>query len=53
MKLWELLEGKRIGAGPGGICVCPKCGHEESHGRAEPCDERKCPECGAELVRKG
>ena len=37
--------------GPGGQCVCPKCGHKESHERGHPCLEIKCPECGSYMTR--
>ena len=38
-------------AGPGGECVCPKCGHREPHDVGQPCTERKCPACGAQMIR--
>jgi len=28
-----------IAAGPGGACICPKCGHQGSHGRGQPCNQ--------------
>jgi len=43
--------GDAAGAGPGGWCVCPVCGHTEQHVTGEPCNERKCPECGAVMTR--
>lgn len=39
-------------AGPGGYCVCPKCGHEMKHETDDPCYELDCPECGAKMTRK-
>lgn len=39
-------------AGPNGVCVCPSCGHEETHIRGQPCSQRKCPKCGALMIRK-
>jgi predicted Fe-Mo cluster-binding NifX family protein len=41
----------RLAQGPAGNCVCPKCGHQESHQRGVPCLEMKCPKCGIALVR--
>ena len=38
-------------AGPGGNCVCPSCGHRESHGVGVPCYQKKCPKCGAQMTR--
>jgi predicted Fe-Mo cluster-binding NifX family protein len=38
--------------GPAGNCVCPQCGHTESHQRGVPCAERKCPQCGAFMTRQ-
>lgn len=43
--------GPRAG-GPGGICVCPKCGHEEPHVQGSPCAQQKCSQCGVALRRK-
>ena len=37
--------------GPGGTCKCTKCGYTESHGVGKPCNERKCPKCGAAMDR--
>ncbi len=39
-------------AGPGGKCVCPKCGHAEPHGRGVQCFERTCPKCGSVMTRR-
>ena len=41
-----------VGAGPGGECVCPKCGHTMSHGRGTPCYKMKCSKCGSQMTRK-
>ena len=38
--------------GPGGECVCPKCGHVAAHQRGIPCTKQACPKCGTNMVRK-
>jgi len=40
-----------IAAGPGGICKCPKCGHEEPQIRGQPCMNKKCPKCQSPMTR--
>ncbi|NLG50496.1 MAG: hypothetical protein GX552_10345 [Chloroflexi bacterium] len=45
-------KGGAAAAGPGGYCVCPSCGHREPHVAGQPCYEKKCPQCGARLVRE-
>ncbi|MCL5017154.1 MAG: cation diffusion facilitator family transporter [Patescibacteria group bacterium] len=40
------------GKGPGGKCVCPKCGYEVEHKAGVPCSSLKCPKCGIGLERK-
>lgn len=37
--------------GPGGECVCPKCGAKASHQRGTPCYKQKCPQCGEAMTR--
>jgi len=37
--------------GPGGNCVCPKCGATTPHPRGTPCFKMKCPKCGAKMTR--
>ena len=44
--------GGPLAAGPDGSCVCPQCGRKEPHQRGLPCFERKCPNCGAVMVRQ-
>jgi len=40
-----------VAAGPGGICKCPKCGHEEPQVRGQPCMNKKCPKCQSLMIR--
>ena len=44
--------GGQLAAGPGGVCKCPKCGHEEPQVRGQPCMNKQCPKCGTKMVRK-
>jgi len=46
--------GRRGGfaAGPGGDCVCPKCGKSVPHRRGVPCLQVTCPDCGAAMTRQ-
>lgn len=46
------LRGNRPGAGPGGQCVCPQCGHAAAHQVGQPCYQVKCPQCGTPMVRQ-
>ena len=41
----------RDAQGAGGECVCSKCGHKVRHDTGKPCDETKCPKCGATMAR--
>jgi len=45
------MGGNRPGAGPGGDCICPKCGTKASHSVGSPCYQISCPKCGAKMVR--
>ncbi len=45
-------QGGPAAGGPGGQCVCPKCGHVEPHERGVPCLQRTCPECGTTMTRQ-
>ena len=45
------MGGNRPGSGPGGDCVCPKCGQKATHQAGVPCYEVKCPKCGAKMIR--
>lgn len=40
-----------IAAGPGGECVCPKCGAKASHQIGIPCYNQKCPKCENPMTR--
>jgi len=46
------MGGTRPGAGPGGECVCPKCGTNVPHGAGQPCYQMSCPKCGTRMIRK-
>jgi uncharacterized paraquat-inducible protein A len=39
--------------GRGGYCICPKCDYRAPHQRGIPCQEQRCPNCGAKLMREG
>lgn len=40
------------GQGPGGDCICPKCGYKTPHKRGTPCSTLKCPTCNINLKRE-
>jgi len=40
------------GGGPGGYCVCSKCGYKILHERGVPCSTLECPKCKINLVRE-
>ena len=46
------MGGARGGLGPGGECVCAKCGATLPHQPGKACYELACPQCGAQMVRK-
>ena len=41
-----------FGLGPGGECVCLRCGIKVPHERGIPCYEHKCPKCGQPMTRE-
>jgi len=43
--------GGPFAAGPGGQCVCPKCGYKAAHVRGQPCSQQQCPKCGTVMSR--
>ena len=45
------MRGDKPGSGPAGSCVCPSCGHKEPHARGQPCNQKKCPQCGTVMTR--
>ena len=38
--------------GPGGFCVCSKCGEKIPHQQGVKCTKLRCPKCGHTLVRE-
>lgn len=44
---------RRHEMGAGGFCVCPKCGEKAIHRSGTPCQEERCPACGAKMLREG
>lgn len=40
------------GRGPGGECVCEKCGYRAAHQSGIPCSTIKCPNCHVPLERQ-
>lgn len=41
------------GLGRGGQCICPKCETTIPHQHGVPCQQERCPECGAKMLREG
>lgn len=41
----------RFAAGPGGSCVCPKCGATVAHVAGQPCNVTNCPNCETKMTR--
>ncbi len=46
----DKVKGAR-GLGPGGYCVCERCGYKIMHKRGVPCSTLKCPKCNLPLTR--
>jgi len=44
--------GTQPGSGPGGNCVCPKCGHTQPHQVGQRCMDIACPKCGTKMVKE-
>ncbi len=38
--------------GPGGYCICAKCGMKIPHEQGVKCTSVKCPECNKPLIRE-
>ena len=38
--------------GPGGYCVCMKCGEKIPHKRGVKCTKLRCPKCDKPMVRE-
>jgi predicted Fe-Mo cluster-binding NifX family protein len=43
--------GGPLAGGPGGECVCPKCGEKAPHAAGRPCVQVTCPKCGTPMIR--
>jgi hypothetical protein len=39
--------------GSGGQCVCPKCESSVPHRPGFRCQDERCPQCGAKMLRVG
>ena len=44
---------RRHDMGVGGYCICPKCEEKIPHNRGVPCQDERCPKCGAKMLREG
>jgi hypothetical protein len=38
--------------GPGGFCICAKCGEKLPHKKGIKCTRLKCPKCGKTMIRE-
>jgi uncharacterized protein (DUF983 family) len=52
--LGNLRQGRNKGGafGPGGYCVCAKCGEKILHQQGMKCTSIKCPKCGHTMIRE-
>ncbi|MDY6800273.1 MAG: hypothetical protein SVU94_03505 [Bacteroidota bacterium] len=50
----NLRQGRNKGGafGPGGYCVCAKCGEKILHQQGVKCTSIKCPQCGHTMIRE-
>ena len=39
--------------GSGGQCICTKCDVKIPHRQGVPCQDERCPQCGAKMLREG
>jgi hypothetical protein len=39
--------------GTEGFCICPKCETRQPHRDGVRCQDERCPQCGAKLLREG
>ncbi|MBN2388569.1 MAG: hypothetical protein JXB85_16250 [Anaerolineales bacterium] len=44
--------GTKPGSGPGGTCICPKCGKKIPHTPGTRCVDKTCPDCGTRMIRE-
>ena len=47
----QIPGGRGLGSDGSSVCICPKCGHKETHKRGVPCSQVECPKCG--VLMKG
>jgi hypothetical protein len=52
LPFWARGGGNQPGSGPGGNCVCPKCGNCIPHQVGQRCIDLACPKCGTKMVRE-
>jgi len=48
-----MVQERRHDMGEGGYCIFPKCVERTIHQRGIPCQEERCPKCGAKMLREG